>query len=122
MLEQEADQPYRHDGIQGEGAEQVGGIERARPAGRRDSGIVDETDALPGTLGENGAELPLDRRARRGYLREIEREVPVIGPTKLWASPCDADDLPAPLQQFAGDGGTNAGARAGDQREPLSTH
>jgi hypothetical protein len=102
--------------------EKVGRRDFPGPTGRRHGGIVDEADALPRTLGENGAEFPLDRRACRGHIREIERQVPILGSAEIGGPPCDPDHLPAALQQFAGHGGADPGARAGYEGQPPRIH
>jgi len=102
--------------------EKLGRSDFPDPTGRRHSGVVNEADALPGTLGEDGAEFPLDRRACGGHIRKIERQVPIKGRFELRASPCDANHLPAPLQQLARHGGADPGAGAGYEGQPPSIH
>src|SRR5919109_663243 len=86
----------------------------------RQRGVVDQTDALPGTPGEPRADLALDRRRRALHLREVERQVLVASGIELRRAPRNTDHLPAVLEQLLCYRSADAGACSRNYCDPLS--
>ena len=117
----ESHQPCRQHDVQRVKAHQVlraEALHRRRITGR--TGVVHHADTRPLLLVEHRRQLALEDLCRFTDVGKILADLPEVGILKHRAAPCDADDLPAFLQQLPRHSGANTRARAGNDRDPVA--